>query len=70
MFFQKLEALRAEFPMCYLEAWCPDDFELKWNSPKAVDVADHLFRRFDANEGTNWMRIKDAKECVAEESES
>lgn len=68
-FHTDLQALRAKYPMVYLEAWTPDDFvvyedgdgspePVDWNDPAHLTTADNLDRHFDANYGTNWDRVR------------
>lgn len=66
LFLEKVKALREEFPQCYIETWTPLDFtytendveddtvSMEWDDPRAVEVAEQLYRVFDANHGTNW----------------
>jgi hypothetical protein len=58
-FLRELAALREAYPMCYVEAWTPDDYGdgMKWNDPAARGVAECLYAGFDANVGTNWDRV-------------
>ena len=60
----ELARLRDRFPMCYVEAWQPDDFALEWDDPLAVNIAATLARTFDANCGTNWDTIDAARVAV------
>jgi hypothetical protein len=67
-FHDDFQALRAKYPMVYLEAWTPDDFvvdedgnspdTVDWNHPLHETTADNLHRHFDANYGTNWDRVR------------
>ena len=77
-FFEDLETLRLKWPMCYVEAWTPDDFDAAvsmrsgegealpadWGDPKHLETARLLDRRFDAETGTFWYRVAD---CAAGE---
>lgn len=36
-FFKELDALRNKYPMCYVEAWTPDDFEVSLGSIKLTN---------------------------------
>ena len=36
-FFKELNALRQRYPMCYVEAWTPDDFEVTLGSTKLTN---------------------------------
>jgi hypothetical protein len=36
-FFQELNALRTKFPMCYIESWTPDDFEVALGNTKLTN---------------------------------
>jgi hypothetical protein len=74
-FHDDFQALRAKYPMVYLEAWTPDDFvfdpdkddddddttpaPVDWNHPFHEITADNLHRHFDAEFGTNWDRIRE-----------
>jgi len=66
-FYDDLETLRKKYPMVYFEAWTPDDFEVDskvdWNDSRHVETVDELNHTFDANFGTNWDRVRDAREC-------
>jgi hypothetical protein len=67
-FHDDLRALRAKYPMVYLEAWTPEDFgvhdgdgdpePVDWNHPFHEITADNLRRHFDAEYGTNWERVR------------
>jgi hypothetical protein len=67
-FHGDLQALRAKYPMVYVECWTPDDFVVDedgnspdivdWNHPLHETTADNLYRHFDANYGTNWDRVR------------
>jgi|688.fasta_scaffold1535830_2 hypothetical protein len=70
-FHTDFQALRAKYPMVYLEAWTPDDFvvdedgngspePVDWNDSAHIATADNLDRHFDAEYGTNWERVRDA----------
>jgi len=39
-FFQELNALRTKFPMCYIESWTPDDFEVALGKTKLTNDDD------------------------------
>lgn len=66
-FYDDLKELRAKYPMCYLEAWTPEDFDLDengepkdevdWKSRVWKRVAARLGHEFDASVGTNWERV-------------
>lgn len=71
-FYEELKAFAEKFPMCYIEAWTPEDFammkykdklseedelDLDWSENEWIDVADKLYDTFDANHGTNWHKV-------------
>ena len=70
--FQKdLAALRQKYPMCYVEAWTPEDFcseavtgkeclVFDWYDPAHELTAEILYESFDANLGTCWASVEDA----------
>jgi hypothetical protein len=74
-FYQKLQDLQKKYPMCYIEAWTPEDYistdvdydndedseEADWEDEKHTSTANRLYKYFDANYGTNWERIRDCK---------
>jgi len=62
-FLKDLEKFRKKYPMAYIEAWNPTDFQMPWNSNDAMCVAETLYDNFDANQGTNWYAIETAKDC-------
>ena len=76
-FFEDLETLRRKWPMVYVEAWTPDDFDdavsmvsgegeavpADWGDPKHLETARLLDKRFDAEAGTFWERVAD---CAGE----
>lgn len=62
--------------MCYIEAWTPEDYEsadadydederdessVGWDNDINYAITARLYRRFDANNGTNWERIRGCK---------
>lgn len=71
-FYDDLRKFQAKYPMCYIEAWTPEDYvsaanqgnededstPVDWNDPDHEAVADRLSRHFDANIGTNWDRVR------------
>lgn len=71
-FYKDLDKLREKYPMCYIEAWTPEDFvrsldgedeeyedtKLNWNDPNYISISNELYDGFDANYGTNWTRIQ------------
>lgn len=74
-FYSDLRAFREKYPMVYLEAWTPDDFlfyegdtdgapPVDWNHPFHEITADNLRRHFDAEIGTNWLRIREESVSV------
>lgn len=74
-FMSDLRRLQKKYPMVYIEAWTPDDFvfstyddddaeltaqpSCEWKNPEHVAVAQRLAHKFDANEGTNWERLRE-----------
>lgn len=66
-FYKDLKAFRASYPMCYIEAWTPEDFDLDkdgepkddtdWKSRLWTRIASRLSHEFDASVGTNWARV-------------
>jgi hypothetical protein len=60
-FLKDLGKLRKKYPMVYLEAWTPLDFRTPWDSEQSLSVAETLYDAFDANLGTNWDLIEEAK---------
>jgi hypothetical protein len=71
-FYEELKALQEKYPMCYIEAWTPEDYvsadadydedsdpeETDWNELNHVLTTNSLYNNFDANYGTNWDRIR------------
>jgi hypothetical protein len=62
-FHQDLQALRAKYPMVYVEVWTPEDFvvdelSVDWNHPFHETTVDNLHRHFDPEIGTNWERVR------------
>ena len=47
--------------MVYLEAWTPLDYRTPWDSEQSLSVAETLYDTFNANLGTNWDAIEEAK---------
>ena len=74
-FYKDLKALQSKYPMCYIEAWTPEDYdsvdadydddkeieEADWNDQDHIGTTNALYDSFDANIGTNWDRIRDSK---------
>ena len=74
-FYKELKALQSKYPMCYIEAWTPEDYdsvdadydddkeieEADWNDQDHIGTTNALYDSFDANIGTNWDRIRDSK---------
>lgn len=71
-FYTELKAFCDKFPMCYIEAWTPEDFatmkykdklsdedtlDLYWNEGEWIEIAERLYDSFDANQGTNWHKV-------------
>jgi hypothetical protein len=66
-FHDDLKAFRARYPMCYVEAWTPDDFDrdddggerenVDWGTRLWKRVAARLDFEFDAEVGTHWGRV-------------
>ena len=75
-FYKELKELQDKYPMCYVEAWTPEDYisanvdydndedpeEADWEDEQHLSTATSLYKYFDANYGTNWERIR---ECVS-----
>ena len=68
-FYDDLRAFRAQYPMCYIEAWTPTDYvnapmdangdeAADWNDDDHVFTTSRLEDTFDANQGTNWDAIR------------
>lgn len=74
-FYRELKEFRARYPMCYLEAWTPEDFDLDengepkddvdWGARKWKRVASRLGHEFDAGVGTNWDRVGEVSKRLA-----
>lgn len=76
-FYKELRAMQKKYPMCYIEAWTPEDYDsvdanydeddpdpesnTDWNLDEHHDTASKLYKYFDANYGTNWERIRECK---------
>ncbi len=71
-FYDELRVLSEKYPMCYIEAWTPEDYfmmkhkdqniediqdKLNWNDEEWVQVSEKLYDTFDANHGTNWHKL-------------
>lgn len=66
-FYAEFKEFRTKYPMCYLEAWTPEDFdvdgngepkeEVDWNERRWRRIAARLGHEFDASIGTNWDRV-------------
>lgn len=75
-FYQELKEFRKRYPMCYLEAWTPEDFDLDdsgspkdeadWTARRWKRVASRLGHEFDASVGTNWVRVKEVTKRLAD----
>lgn len=75
-FYADLRDFQKKYPMVYLEVWTPEDFAFAandledvsenadWQSPEHLVTAHTLERRFDANHGTNWDRVREAASCA------
>jgi hypothetical protein len=72
-FWKDLQAFRAKYPMTYIEAWTPDDFEFTeqvsipiekidadWFADKHIGTVEYLTDTFNANLGTSWDSIQNA----------
>lgn len=71
-FVADLCAFRQKYPMVYIEAWTPTDFELsvaligdpedieEWDCPKHLLIVDFINKNFSASRGTNWDALADA----------
>jgi hypothetical protein len=74
-FYKDLKDLQAKYPMCYIEAWTPEDYdsvdadydddekevESDWKDQDHIGTTNSLYNSFDANYGTNWDRIRESK---------
>ena len=74
-FYKELKAMQEKYPMCYIEAWTPEDYdsvdadydndevetEADWNDQDHIGTTTSLYNSFDANYGTNWDRIRESK---------
>ncbi len=74
-FYKDLKDLQAKYPMCYIEAWTPEDYdsvdadydddekevETNWKDQDHIGTTNSLYNSFDANYGTNWDRIRESK---------
>jgi hypothetical protein len=60
-FLKDLKEFRKKYPMTYLEAWTPLDFRMPWDSEQSLSVAETLYDTFNADLGTNWDAIEEAK---------
>jgi hypothetical protein len=74
-FYKDLKDLQAKYPMCYIEAWTPEDYdsvdadfdddekevESDWKDQDHIGTTNSLYDSFDANYGTNWDRIRESK---------
>ncbi len=66
-FYRDLKELRTKYPMCYIEAWTPEDFDMErgegdstnWGQRIWTRVASRLSHEFDAERGTNWARVEE-----------
>lgn len=70
-FHRDLEALRNKYPECYIEAWMPEDFSLRFVKILDRDTCERISQlledRFDANYGTDWSRIEECTDIALEE---
>lgn len=71
-FTKALRKLQRDFPECYVEAWTPTDFadpgeDRPWSVTveESHDVVYKLEKHFDANNGTNWERVRCEVDSVA-----
>lgn len=74
-FWKELKAMQEKYPMCYIEAWTPEDYdsvdadydedekevEANWDDDSHIKTTNSLYHSFDANYGTNWDRIRYCK---------
>lgn len=76
-FYKELRDFQAKYPMCYVEAWTPEDYDsvdadyndedpepksyTDWNKDVHCDTTSKLYKYFDANYGTSWERIRECK---------
>ena len=66
-FYKDLKDLQAKYPMCYIEAWTPEDYSTATQQDFPVHrltlgqceiVSSNLYNYADANEGTTWDKVK------------
>lgn len=69
-FMQRLTELRRDFPQVYIEIWAPGDWPAAWDDPLSEEVAGALRKTFDAQFGTNHLRVAETFEYVRTESAS
>jgi hypothetical protein len=66
-----LLAFQGKYPECYIEAWCPVDYEnaakKKINMSQAKVISSYLYNTCNADEGTSWKKIREALKKVFEE---
>lgn len=69
-FLERLKEFRDEFPMCYIEAWTPQDFEqsvmASVDDEQCLVVADELYQCFDAHIGTQWSTVSSIVNLVCD----
>lgn len=75
-FYGALKELKSRYPMCYLEAWTPEDFcldenneakdDIDWSERRWKRMASRLGHEFDASIGTNWDRVGEVFRRLAE----
>jgi hypothetical protein len=69
-FFKDLKALQAKYPMCFIDAWTPDDYEFalamneepdaeleenaNWSDDRYAWATFMIHKRKDANNGIDW----------------
>jgi hypothetical protein len=69
-FFKDLRTLQAKYPMCFIDAWTPDDYEFAlamgeepdaeleenadWSHDRYVWASRMVSKRKDANNGIDW----------------
>jgi hypothetical protein len=72
-FYEDLKNFKEKYPECYIECWTPEDYssikhdlenenidypETNWSDELWINVSNKLDHDFDANNGTNWDRLK------------
>ena len=71
-FLEELEEFRNRWPMVYVEAWNPEDFEpgSLWEKPGHVEIAERLYENHDAGTGTNWDTLNYVQQELKDEAQT